>query len=145
MRIWRVMDDCIRTGVHTPETTLPGRLRLRRRAPMLYRRLMRGFYPGLSTPHFAAIGAGSAMDGKPAGSIDAPDFARPGLAGFGPYTSTAQETQPQSSAHDQSVSRKSARATRVVGQLDHAILPEPPVSCLLIDGRHDTLMRLTTR
>lgn len=42
MRIWSVMDDCIRSGVATTETTLPGRLRLRRRAPMLYRRLMRG-------------------------------------------------------------------------------------------------------
>jgi L-serine deaminase len=42
MRIWAVMDECIRTGVHAHETTLPGRLGLRRRAPMLYRRLMRG-------------------------------------------------------------------------------------------------------
>ena len=42
MRIWGVMDDCIRTGVSTSEKTLPGRLRLRRRAPMLYKRLMRG-------------------------------------------------------------------------------------------------------
>lgn len=43
MRIWAVMDDCIRVGVTTPERTLPGRLGLRRRAPMLYRRLMRGY------------------------------------------------------------------------------------------------------
>ena len=43
MRIWAVMDDCIRVGVTTTETTLPGRLGLRRRAPMLYRRLMRGY------------------------------------------------------------------------------------------------------
>ena len=43
MRIWAVMDDCIRVGVTTPEKTLPGRLGLRRRAPMLYRRLMRGY------------------------------------------------------------------------------------------------------
>ena len=42
MKIWGVMDDCIRTGVSTSETVLPGRLGLRRRAPMLYRRLMRG-------------------------------------------------------------------------------------------------------
>lgn len=49
MRIWSVMDDCIRTGVSTSETTLPGRLRLRRRAPMLYRRLMRGYVPSASS------------------------------------------------------------------------------------------------
>ena len=43
MRIWQVMDECIRSGVSTAERTLPGRLKLRRRAPMLYRRLMRGY------------------------------------------------------------------------------------------------------
>ncbi|KDQ19049.1 hypothetical protein BOTBODRAFT_103013 [Botryobasidium botryosum FD-172 SS1] len=48
MRIWGVMDDCIRTGVATTETTLPGRLNLKRRAPMLYKRLMRGFYPSIA-------------------------------------------------------------------------------------------------
>ena len=42
MKIWDVMDECIRTGVSTTERTLPGRLNLRRRAPMLYQRLMRG-------------------------------------------------------------------------------------------------------
>lgn len=42
-RIWATMDDCIRTGVSTSEAVLPGRLGLRRRAPMLYRRLMRGY------------------------------------------------------------------------------------------------------
>lgn len=36
------MDDCIRMGVTSAEDKLPGRLGLRRRAPMLYRRLMRG-------------------------------------------------------------------------------------------------------
>ncbi|XP_006462099.1 hypothetical protein AGABI2DRAFT_143787 [Agaricus bisporus var. bisporus H97] len=61
MRIWQVMDQCIRTGVSTTERTLPGRLNLRRRAPMLYRRLMRGFYPGMQSPMggFPAIGPGS--------------------------------------------------------------------------------------
>lgn len=43
MRIWRVMDDCIRAGVSATEPTLPGRLGVRRRAPALYRRLMRGY------------------------------------------------------------------------------------------------------
>lgn len=43
MRIWAVMDDCIRMGVSSAEEKLPGRLGLRRRAPMLYRRLMRGY------------------------------------------------------------------------------------------------------
>lgn len=34
-------------GVSHPEGLLPGSLRLKRRAPGLYKRLMRGFYPGL--------------------------------------------------------------------------------------------------
>ena len=42
LQIWRTMDECIRTGVSTSETTLPGRLQLQRRAPLLYRKLMRG-------------------------------------------------------------------------------------------------------
>lgn len=46
-RIWTTMDDCIRTGVSTSEAVLPGRLGLRRRAPMLYRRLMRGYVRAL--------------------------------------------------------------------------------------------------
>jgi hypothetical protein len=37
------MDDCIHAGVSATEPTLPGRLGLRRRAPTLYRRLMRGY------------------------------------------------------------------------------------------------------
>jgi L-serine deaminase len=48
LRIWDVMDECIRTGVSTSEQVLPGRLGLRRRAPMLYRRLMRGY----QLPHY---------------------------------------------------------------------------------------------
>ncbi|EJU03904.1 L-serine ammonia-lyase [Dacryopinax primogenitus] len=49
-RLWQVMDECIRTGVTAVDDTLPGRLQLRRRAPSLYRRLMRGLYPGVAGP-----------------------------------------------------------------------------------------------
>ncbi|KAH9993682.1 serine dehydratase alpha chain-domain-containing protein [Russula compacta] len=110
MRIWAVMDDCIRSGVHTHETTLPGRLGLRRRAPMLYRRLMRGFYPGLSTPHLQAIEGRN----QPTGAIDVPES--------------------DSSLDDPSVKHLASNfrgqghshAARVVGSFDHPILPEPP-------------------
>jgi len=110
MRIWAVMDDCIRSGVHTHETTLPGRLGLRRRAPLLYRRLMRGFYPGLSTPHFQAIEGGN----RPLGAIDAPES---DLHPSGPSA-----TQPTGSV----VGSRHPHAARVVGSFDHVILPEPP-------------------
>ena len=41
-KIWSVMDECIRTGVSPHEKVLPGRMQVQRRAPMLYKRLMRG-------------------------------------------------------------------------------------------------------
>jgi len=105
------MDDCIRTGVHTRETQLPGRLGLRRRAPMLYRRLMRGFYPGLSTPHLQAIEGGDQF----AGTIGAPDGdVRP--------SDLSSATHPASSLQGP----RHSHTARVVGSFDHPILPEPP-------------------
>ncbi|EXJ56949.1 hypothetical protein A1O7_07293 [Cladophialophora yegresii CBS 114405] len=45
-RIWRVMDESILEGVQAPQdSTLPGSLKLHRRAPALYQRLTRGLYP----------------------------------------------------------------------------------------------------
>ncbi|TFY72303.1 hypothetical protein EVG20_g708 [Dentipellis fragilis] len=105
-RIWRVMDDCIRSGVATTETTLPGRLRLRRRAPMLYRRLMRGFYPGVIGPQLPAIGNGSRANG----AIEGPE----------------SDTQENSDEPKPMHTHRFMRPARVVGSLDHAILPEPP-------------------
>ncbi|KAH9975871.1 serine dehydratase alpha chain-domain-containing protein [Lactifluus volemus] len=108
MRIWAVMDSCIRSGVHTHETTLPGRLGLRRRAPMLYRRLMRGFYAGLSTPHFQAIEG----EDQFTSAIDAPDG--------------GHRRNEHSSATQPIRSLRHSHAARVVGSFDHPILPEPP-------------------
>lgn len=113
MRIWAVMDDCIRSGVSTAEKTLPGRLGLRRRAPMLYKRLMRGFYPGIATPDLQLIGSTSTA---PVGAIDAPE----------------SDTQSSSYGHgvdgrgEVSASGKMPRAPWVTGSFDHAILPMPP-------------------
>lgn len=111
MRIWAVMDDCIRSGVHTRETTLPGRLSLRRRAPILYRRLMRGFYPGLSTPHLKAIEG----ENQPTGAIDVP-------------SSDSRPNDPSSVTSRTGGFRSPVRshAARVVGSFDHPVLPEPP-------------------
>jgi L-serine deaminase len=49
-RIWEVMDDCIREGVSASAPILPGSLKLRRRAPGLYRKLTRGLYPEHTQP-----------------------------------------------------------------------------------------------
>ncbi|GJN89357.1 hypothetical protein Rhopal_002337-T1 [Rhodotorula paludigena] len=48
--LWRVMDASIHAGVSSTEEVLPGRIGLRRRAPHLYRRLFKGFYPSLLNP-----------------------------------------------------------------------------------------------
>ncbi|KAF8633243.1 hypothetical protein AX15_001439 [Amanita polypyramis BW_CC] len=111
MRIWRVMDDCIRTGVSATEPTLPGRLGLRRRAPALYRRLMRGFYPGVTsvaTPMYMPIDASVAqiIIGEPTQSSERNRFS--GL---------------QSDIND---NFSKTLATRVVGSLQHPVLPTPP-------------------
>jgi L-serine deaminase len=45
-QIWQVMDESILESVQAPQdSTLPGSLKLHRRAPALYRRLTRGLYP----------------------------------------------------------------------------------------------------
>ncbi|CCM00389.1 uncharacterized protein FIBRA_02419 [Fibroporia radiculosa] len=93
------------------ETKLPGRLQLRRRAPMLYRRLMRGFYPGLVSPTVAAIGPGSSQAAE---RIGAPE-------GEQDDGENGNENEKGAGANVAAV-----RATRVVGSFDHAILPMPP-------------------
>ncbi|KAI0652831.1 L-serine ammonia-lyase [Cubamyces menziesii] len=118
MRIWSVMDDCIRTGVSSAEEKLPGRLGLRRRAPMLYRRLMRGFYPGLVSPHLPQIGAGHA---EPAGRIDAPH----GLGAGSDASMPLWGGEPES-GHGAGRRISASRPTRVIGTLEHPVTPMPP-------------------
>ncbi|EJD07550.1 L-serine ammonia-lyase [Fomitiporia mediterranea MF3/22] len=113
MRIWSVMDDCIRSGVATNETVLPGRLGLRRRAPMLYRRLMRGFYPGISSGgSLPAISGGSAASGV----LDAPSG----------YNVSGGDQESGSRPRPRSERITAPRPTRVVGSFDHPVLPMPP-------------------
>lgn len=50
LRLWDVMDECIRNGVTSTDKTLPGGLEVRRRAPGLYKRLQQGFYPAMAIP-----------------------------------------------------------------------------------------------
>ncbi|KAG8836086.1 hypothetical protein FRC17_010019 [Serendipita sp. 399] len=116
MRIWQVMDECIRTGVSTNEKVLPGRLGLRRRAPLLYQRLMRGFYPGLySGNSVPAIGSGSSPM-TPA--INAPAINIP--------VSETNGSNLTSSEHEEASVRRAKQGRRVVGSLDHPVLPMPP-------------------
>ncbi|KAF8159751.1 serine dehydratase alpha chain-domain-containing protein [Crassisporium funariophilum] len=140
MRIWGVMDECIRTGVSTSETTLPGRLGLRRRAPMLYRRLMRGFYPGVAAPDLPAIGLGwtpvaipgpeqsesesdvDRGDGVGTGG-DSETYSRSGYTPGQVKWSTSAKGKVKAVT---SMSGSAGRAPRVIGSFDHAVLPMPP-------------------
>lgn len=104
------MDDCIRTGVSSKEPTLPGRLGLRRRAPMLYRRLMRGFYPGVSSPTMAAIESGWEPE-----SLE------------GPAQPEAMPPNDDSPTSDLRPIFPRRTLPRVVGSFQHALSPMPPV------------------
>ena len=42
LHIWQVMQDCVQAGIERTETTLPGGLKVTRRAPKLYRQLTEG-------------------------------------------------------------------------------------------------------
>ncbi|KAJ7623403.1 serine dehydratase alpha chain-domain-containing protein [Roridomyces roridus] len=127
-KIWSVMDDCIRAGVSSTETTLPGRLGLRRRAPMLYRRLMRGYFAlvqAVSTPELQLQrGIRSSRQGsagwRPDTAIDDPEgTAKAALPKHG--DSAIDPNSP--TALRPALSR---RPTRVVGSFEHSVLPMPP-------------------
>ncbi|KAI8148576.1 L-serine ammonia-lyase [Fennellomyces sp. T-0311] len=48
LRIWDTMDESIRNGVMaSTEARLPGSLKVRRRAPALYQKLLKGLYPSI--------------------------------------------------------------------------------------------------
>ncbi|KAJ7453921.1 L-serine ammonia-lyase [Mycena galericulata] len=118
MKIWSVMDSCIRSGVSSTETTLPGRLGLRRRAPMLYRRLMRGFYPGLASPTNPLLTAGSA-GWRPESAIDAPE--KTVKAGLPTHKDAIIDPDAPTRLRP-----AASRAARVVGSFNHSMLPMPP-------------------
>lgn len=42
LHIWQVMQDCVQSGIERTETTLPGGLKVSRRAPRLYKQLTEG-------------------------------------------------------------------------------------------------------
>jgi len=50
LELWRVMNESIERGCHSPERTLPGGLKVRRRASELYERLRNASESGLSDP-----------------------------------------------------------------------------------------------
>jgi len=104
-RIWQVMDDSILESVQAPQdSTLPGSLQLRRRAPALYRRLTRGLYPT------------HAQETK---GMNAP----PKADGEKPETLLQSSTAALTKAKTNGVARRQPQ--RILGRLDHPITPCP--------------------
>ncbi|EPQ31869.1 uncharacterized protein PFL1_00068 [Pseudozyma flocculosa PF-1] len=109
-RIWSVMDACIRAGVESTEKVLPGPLAVRRRAPALYSRLMRGVYRGSALP----AGGGDATNSGALGSGGA------GATG-GPGSSSSDLVDLT-----QSLQLSSQGPKRIIGSMNHPVMPCPP-------------------
>ncbi|KAI9322977.1 serine dehydratase beta chain-domain-containing protein [Obelidium mucronatum] len=61
LALWSVMDTSISNGISSRQEYLPGKLKVKRRAPVLYRKLMNGFaeYAGMNlSPKTSTIGGG---------------------------------------------------------------------------------------
>ncbi|GAP87490.1 putative L-serine dehydratase [Rosellinia necatrix] len=113
-RIWEVMDQSILEGVRAPlDSTLPGSLKLHRRAPGLYNKLTRGLYPSSQKLQ------GSDTQGQlSAGSKVADQVSAPGESSVG---------GPQARA--MALSRKGGinkrGPPRIHGSVYHPIMPSP--------------------
>ncbi|KAL9480883.1 hypothetical protein ACSS6W_005669 [Trichoderma asperelloides] len=117
-RIWEVMDNSILEGVQAaPDSTLPGSLKLHRRAPALYRRLTRGLYPSYSTSASNATESAQAqlpLDNKETS---------PGSQMPGSLTTAPAPSSSSTGRKDMAIRR--AAALRTHGSFSHPVLPSP--------------------
>lgn len=117
-RIWEVMDNSILEGVQAaPDSTLPGSLKLHRRAPALYRRLTRGLYPSYSTS--ASNAPESAQAQLPLDNKEPPS----GSQTPGSLTSAPVSSSSSTGRKDMAIRR--AAALRTHGSFSHPVLPSP--------------------
>ncbi|KAI2616048.1 serine dehydratase alpha chain-domain-containing protein [Hypoxylon sp. NC1633] len=102
MSIWEVMDNSILEGVQaSADTTLPGSLKLHRRAPGLYKRLTRGLYPS-HTP-------APEVTKSPAQLSSPPEPSKPATMALSRKGTFGKRGPP-----------------RVHGSMYHPIMPSPP-------------------
>ncbi len=111
IKIWTTMDECIRAGVESTETTLPGPLAVRRRAPSLYGRLLRGLYRG------GGGGGASLPASSAAGKAAFPSSDGPGIDSSPNSPPTDLTPPPSHLLH---------RTPRMIGSFHHPIMPCPP-------------------
>ncbi|KAH7161754.1 L-serine ammonia-lyase [Dactylonectria macrodidyma] len=113
-KIWEVMDNSILEGVQAPlNTTLPGSLKLHRRAPALYQRLTRGLYPSPS----------SHPKGR-ASETPVQNALSEGLSN-GEETGTKLTTLKPRAMSSSTMMQRARQPPRVHGSLHHPILPSP--------------------
>lgn len=118
-RIWEVMDDSILQGVQAPkDATLPGSLKLHRRAPALYQRLTRGLYPS----HTQGIASGNTQ--SQLSSSDSSNDEKPASAT--PKSAESPKPRPKASAIAQRETTIKRGPPRIHGSLYHPVLPSPP-------------------
>lgn len=110
------MEAAIRSGCHSTEEVLPGPMKVQRRAPGLYRRLMRG----LSS-------SGPSLGDRATGDIGGTADARKGGAPLnGPVAMGSSSETPGLPAIGLSPTSGLAQSKRVHGSLIHHPLPTPP-------------------
>ncbi|PSS00676.1 serine dehydratase alpha chain-domain-containing protein [Coniella lustricola] len=111
-RIWQVMDNSILQGVQAPlDSTLPGSLKLHRRAPALYKRLTRGLYPSKGQEIQPSV-----APPEPANLV--------GGTGMSEPTGLAKATTPGQFQTTPLYKRGSPLRTH--GSFNHIITPSPP-------------------
>ncbi|UKZ79095.1 hypothetical protein TrVFT333_006845 [Trichoderma virens FT-333] len=114
-RIWEVMDNSILEGVQAPpDSTLPGSLKLHRRAPALYRRLTRGLYPSHATQGTETVQA----------QLPSEDKALPSSSDASGSSTLTTTSAPPSSGR-KSVATRRSMPLRTHGSFNHPVLPSP--------------------
>ncbi|RYP16634.1 hypothetical protein DL765_005025 [Monosporascus sp. GIB2] len=115
VRIWEVMDSSILQGVQAQkDVTLPGSLKLHRRAPALYRKLTRGLYPS----HTQGVESGSTRS----------QLSSPSNSNGKPSPAGVAATEPTESESTALGRKETTRRgpPRIHGSIYHPILPSPP-------------------
>ncbi|RYO81647.1 hypothetical protein DL764_009734 [Monosporascus ibericus] len=116
VRIWEVMDNSILQGVQAQnDVTLPGSLKLHRRAPALYRKLTRGLYPS----HTQGVESGSTQSqlSSPSNSNDKQTLA---------CTTATESLKSEYTALGRKETTSRRGPPRIHGSIYHPILPSPP-------------------
>lgn len=112
LRIWGVMDASIRDGVSSLDERLPGRLKVRRRAPGLYRRLFKGFFPSLNP-----------VSGQ--SSLGSPHTSPTGPLSITSGSSVPSLAERSNDAEPTPHTPRKRRAPLVVGSFEHELEPVP--------------------